>query len=597
VTSAVALVGAVGVAVSAGIMIFAAARKKESAEPWLLRVPLAILVVGVLSGLTSAYALLLRYAFNADDFSLPSTSGSSPVLVAATLVGGALAAAYAVLRLRAHLVAELKGRIDAHGDARADDKHRHDLEVALIERFAKGVELLASESSISRIAGAHLIFAVGDEWASGAQRCLDVLVSHLRGLNKTDSLEARMDLAHDIREEIRLITSEILLRLPSKQHGWDVRAGDFRGAILGDVNLSGIHGLPVADFRDTRILGDLSLQADSASESPKLSGLTCEGDLVLVWNSPRVAAPGSQSAEIDLGSAVVGGAVDFSGERLDRAVNATGLRVGSDLSLAFEEFGHSVVLDSVQVGGEIRIGSTALSATFGTEQEPLSVSLQEAAFAKFTLRNFTLAPRLDLSGAAGRVDLSESRFPFEVIANRLDASAGLTLRKSRFEAALVLDGAEIAAPIDMEGMSLSNSARSGIESSDFPLREHILASSVSSLRVNATPDVAFRWREVIMSPNVAINDGLRNELERRLEEIGADLPLDWQQKPAFTARVMSAVARAAAKHGQTDDVVRVVQSLLRTSLGLATDGESRLSAPHAGGSAAPRQGGADERLQ
>src|SRR5690554_4887002 len=68
--------------------------KRSSSESWLLRAPLLPLVLAVVAGLLSIYALILHYAFGAADFQLPATANvTSPVLVAATLIAGALTAA------------------------------------------------------------------------------------------------------------------------------------------------------------------------------------------------------------------------------------------------------------------------------------------------------------------------------------------------------------------------------------------------------------------------------------------------------------------------------------------------------------------------
>ncbi|WP_163165410.1 hypothetical protein [Arthrobacter sp. Alg241-R88] len=570
VTGAVAALGAICSLLFVAIAAMVAARRK-SEEPWLLRAPLLWLVLAVLLGLISIYSLLMLLAFDAPDFKLPATANvSNPVLVAATLVAGGLTAAYAVLRLRAHLVAEEKGKIDARGDSRADDKHRSDLEVALIERFAKGVELLASNHAISRIAGAHLILALGDEWKRGVQRCLDVLVSHLRGLRENHSFDDEAGSSYGVREEVRLITSEVIRRLSELEGRWDVRAGDFRGAVLGDVDLTEVRGLSVLDFREARILGDLTLSRRASDEVPQLAGLTCDGDLSVEWTKSHEQREAELRDEIDLSAAAVGGSIVFSGELLDLDLKCSDLRAGGDFSLAFEEFECDVTLDAANVQGEIRIGSTALSTAFGVNGEQTSLSLADAAFSKLTLRNLSSGPLLNLSGASGEVDLSDSRFSYEVVANHLDASTGLNLRRSKFEAALVLDGATIPAAVDVEGLILSASARSGIQSSDFAFRDRLLGSSEVRPARGLTSDSTFNWRRAMEPIRDGADPSFIEELERRLADAETNLPLDWQQRTTFTSRIMSDVSRAAAKTDQTKDVMRKVQEVLRESLDLAS---------------------------
>ncbi|WP_437773488.1 hypothetical protein [Arthrobacter sp. KNU40] len=570
ITAWVAILGA-GCSLALVVVVAIIAARGKPGEPWLLRAPLLGLVLAVLLGLISIYSLLLLFAFDAPDFKLPATANvSNPVVVAATLVAGVLTAAYAVLRLRAHIVAEEKGRIDARGDSRADDKHRSDLEVALIERFAKAVELLASEHAISRIAGAHLILALGDEWKRGAQRCLDVLVSHLRGLRENYSFDEEAGSSYGVREEVRLITTEVLRRLSESGDRWDVRAGDFRGTVLGDVDLTAATGLAELDFRESRILGDLTLSRLASHVVPQLAGLICDGHLSVEWTKSPEAEQTELRDEIDLSASAVGGTVVFSGEQLDRDLKCSDLRVGGDFSLAFEEFGCDITLDAADIQGEIRIGSTALSTAFGVSGEQTSLSLADATFSKLILRNLSSGPLLNLAGASGEVDLSDSRFPFEVVANRLEAGTGLNLRRARFEAALVLDGATIPATVDVEGLVLSASARSGIQSSDFAFRDRLLAPiEVAKPVQRATSDSKFDWRMAIEPLRDSADPSFVEEVERRLARAEVDLPLDWQQRPTFTSRIMSVVSRAAAMTDQPDDVARLMQAALRESLRLA----------------------------
>lgn len=571
ITGGVAICGA---ACSLALVVIAAiiAARRKSSEPWLLRAPLLWLVLAVLLGLISIYSLLLLLAFDAPDFKLPSSANvANPVLVAATLVAGALTAAYAVLRLRAHLVAEEKGRIDARGDTRADDRHRSDLEAALIERFAKAVELLASDQAISRIAGAHLVLALGDEWKRGAQRCLDVLVSHLRGLRENYSFDDDTGSSYGVREEVRLITTEVIRRLSVSEDRWDVRAGDFRGAVLGDVDLAEIRSLSVLDFREARILGDLTISRRASHEVPQLAGLTCDGDLSVAWTKSQNSEEAESRDEIDLSGSSVSGSIVFSGDLLDRDLKCSDLRAGGDFSLAFEEFGCDVTLDAAAIQGEIRIGSAALSSVFGINGEQTSLSLADATFSKLTLRNLSSGPLLNLAGANGEVDLSDSRFPFEVVANQLDASSGLNLRRAKFEAALVLDGATIPPAVDVEGLVLSASAYSGIQSSDFAFRERLLGSREVTIPVqHLASDSTFDWRGAMEPLRDGADPTFVEELERRLAHAETNLPLDWQQRTTFTSQIMSDVSRAAAKTDQTEDVTRSMQAALRESLGLTS---------------------------
>lgn len=548
--------GAVSIILVAVVAILAA--RSRSVEPWLLRAPLLWLVVAVILGLISIYSLLLLLAFDAPDFKLPTkTSVTSPVLVAATLIAGTLTAAYAVLRLRAHLLAEARGKLDAHGEERADERHRSDQEVALTERFAKAVGLLASEQPISRTAGAHLILALGDEWSrDGAQqRCFDVLISHLRGLRENQSFD---DLAstRGIREEVRLITREVLRRLATGELAWKVKAGDFSGAVIADLDLVGLPVFRILDLSGAQVLGDLVIPNDVSESAPRLSGLVCEGDLTIHWSE--------HWADADLSSAQVGGSVALAGKALAGAFNGTGLHADGDLSLGFEAFGGDIVLDSVEVGGEAIIGSSELGALFGTDTHPTALSIVAGSFQKLELRRSARGPQLDLTGATGAVDLSFSVFPLEVTANELDASTGLHLKGARFESALVLDGAKIPVAIDLDGLILSEDARSAIESSEFSLRDRLLAHGQGERPVASTErDETFDWRNAIEPVRKQAGDQFMTELDHRLSRIEAELPLDWRTKPSFMAQVMSEVSRAAARVEAREESKRAVQSALR----------------------------------
>jgi hypothetical protein len=547
-----------------------AASKGGVADPWLLRVPLLPLVLAVVAGLISIYSLILLLAFGAVDFQLPAASNvTSPVLVAATLVAGALTAAYAVLRLRAHILAEAKGKLDAHGDERADEKHRSDQEIAFTERFAKSVSLLASDQAISRIAGAHLILALGDEWLrDGAQqRCLDVLVSHLRALRENGSFEDEPG-SRGAREEVRLITSEVVRRLSAGGASWSVKAGDFSGAVVADLDLAGLAAFAILDLRDAQVLGDLLIPAEISTSAPKLTGVSCEGDLTVQW------AEGWTS--LDLSRAEVAGSIALTGKILPGVFSGAHLRTEGDLMLGFESFGGDVILDSAEVAGSAVVGSSELGATFGTEEKPTALSLNGASFQTLQLRHSTRGPQLDLTGATGSVDLSYSVFPFEVTANNLDASTGLHLRGARFEGALVLDEAKAPNTVDVDGLHLSDAARSAIGSSEFSLRDRLLSNGQEVRPANAVErSQFFDWRSAIEPLRKRCGEMLMAELERRLARVDADLPFEWQTRPTFTARIMSEVSRAVAKVEAPESVENALHAALRQSLALASTGKER----------------------
>lgn len=567
--------GAVCLVLIAVVALFAEASrrrqldvKRNSSESWLLRAPLLPLVLAVVAGLLAIYALILRYAFGATDFQLPATANvTSPVLVAATLIAGALTAAYAVLRLRAHLLAEAKGRMEAHGDERADERHRSEQEVAYTERFAKAVALLADAQPISRIAGAHLILALGDEWPrDGAQqRCLDVLVSHLRALRENASFENESS-SRGVREEVRLVTSELLRRLAEGTSSWSVRAGDFSGVLVADFDLTEIRAFPMLDLRGAKVLGDLAIPAAGSVAAPKLSGIVCEGDLNIEW------ADGWE--DLDLSGAQLRGSASITGRTLRGLLNATELHTEGDLSFGFESFEGDVILDFAEIGGSAVVGSSELGATFGTEAKPTLLSLVGASFQEFKLRRSVRGPQLDLTDAVGAVDLSHSVFPIEVTGNRLDASSGLYLRGARFEGALVLNEAAVPASIDLDGLFLSDSARSAISSSEFALRDRLLQHGQEKMPARQVDqDVAFDWRSAVEPLRERLGEPLMSEVEDRLQRVEADLPLDWHTRPPFTARVMSEVARAVAKTDAPRTAEEALQAALRRALPLARTGE------------------------
>lgn len=525
--------------------------------PWLLRAPLLPLVLAVVTGLIASYALLLHFAFGARDFKLsPATTGANPVLVAATLIAGALTAAYAVLRLRAHLLVETRSRLEAHGDSRADEKHRSDQEVALVDRFSKAVALLAADQAISRIAGAHLILALGDEWSTGTQRCLDVLVSHLRGLRENNTLGDEA-VPRGMREEVRLITSEIFRRLSNGGPRWEVRAGDFSGTALDGVELEDAAQVASLDLRGAHILGDLSVPATSSLEAPLLADISCDGDL-FVECSP-------DWTELDLTRAAVAGSIHITGAAPAGTLAGTELQAGGSLNLSFGVFQSDVTLDGVEVEGDIRVGLAALGAAFGVDGDaPVDLSLVNASFGRLALQRVTRGPRVNVSGAVGVVDFTSSVFPFEVNANRLDASAGLHLRGARFEDALILDGATVPEVVDLDGLFLSDTACSAIESSDFSLRDLMLsATRAKPPRQGSTDGAGFDWRSAIEPLRERAGTHLMQELETRLKGLEANLPLDWRNKTSFAAQVASEVSRALARADAAKDVADEIQSALR----------------------------------
>lgn len=555
-------------AISVGAILLVVARvwhaqkngEESASNPWLLRAPLLPLVLAVVSGLVAVYALILHYAFGAADFQLPDQANiTSPILVAATLIAGTLTAAYAVLKLRAHLITEARGKLDASGEARAGERHRNDQEAAYSERFAEAVKLLADDRSISRIAGAHLVLAIGDEWKStGAQqRCFDVLLSHLRGLNVEETFADEVK-SRSRREEVRLITTEMLRHLSAGDDSWQVTAGDFSGAVVADLDLTGIRDLPRLDLRGTRVLGDASIPSAASSAVPRLAGLLCEGDLDVEvdvsWEELELT-----NAEV-LGSASLTAAGDV--KMLPNVLNAQGLIVRGDLNLSFDVFQADVVLDTANIDGRVIVGSPKLGAAFSKDGDPVSFSAAGATFQELRIRSASPGPRLDLADAAGSVDLSGSKFSVEVSANNLDASSGFHIRDARFDSSLVLDGASLPSRLDLDGVTLSDAAASAISSSDFALRDQLLAlKSASRPDITFKRNPSFEWKPATDSYRDQSPE-LIDELEKSLAHLSESLPVDWQLRSTFAAGVMSIVSRAAAKTGASDKAESDVKRLL-----------------------------------
>lgn len=582
VTLWVAIAGGVVAVVLGAVAIFgprmAGGEKQVSdsreKDPWLLRAPLLPLVLAVVSGLVAVYALILHFAFGAADFRLPAQANiTSPILVAATLIAGTLTAAYAVLKLRAHLLAEARGKLDANGEVRAGERHRNDQEAAYSERFAEAVKLLADTRSISRIAGAHLVLAIGEEWKGpGAQqRCFDVLLSHLRGLKRDESFEDE-SASRSSREEVRLITSEMLRHLTGGDDSWDVVAGDFSGAVVAGFDLAGVTGLPRLDLRGTRILGDATIPSTASISAPRLSELVCEGDLYVEVNDAWL--------ELDLANAEVIGSATLTApgdiKTLTSPLSASSLVAGGDLNLSFDLFQADVVLDSASIDGRVVLGSPKLGAAFGTRVAPTSLSAVGATFQELRLRRAIPGPWLDLTDATGSVDLSGSKFDVEVTANNLDASSGLHIKDARFDSLFVLDGAVMPGRIDLDGVILSDDAVGSISSSDFALRDQFIA-----LRETPRPhrpftdNRVFDWRTAISPYREQCGPELVNDLEARLSQLEASLPVDWYTRTTFTATVMSAISRAVAKNDASRELEETLQRALRDSLRLASDVQER----------------------
>ena len=558
-----------------------------SSDPWLLRAPLLPLVFAVVSGLVAVYALILHSAFGAVDFQLPAQANiTSPILVAATLIAGTLTAAYAVLKIRAHLLTEARGRLDANGEVRAGEKHRNDQEAAYSERFAEAVKLLADSRPISRIAGAHLVLAIGDEWISpGAQqRCFDVLLSHLRGLNSENSFENEPK-SKSGREEVRLITGELLRRLGEGPATWGISIGNFSGAVLADLNFVGVCGLASLDLSGARILGDLSIPARTSESAPQLSGLLCDGDLMIESNPEWDETKG---LVLDLSDAEVGGSAALASAPTGRTLNgdllASGLTVGGDLRFDFDLFLGDVALDSASIAGLVMFGSPDRGAFYGTvvdtnersERKPTLVSAVGATFGEFKLRRSEQAPRLDLTDAKGGVDLTGSTFHVEVTANNLDASTGLQLKDATFDSLFVLDGATMPRKVDLQGVTFSSPAKGSFKASNFALRGEFLAHDEEiKLDRPFEDNRVFNWSSVIAPYREQYDSELINDLEMRLSQLESSLPVDWHARPTFTAKVMSAVSRAVARADASQAIENTLQRALRDSLQLASDEEER----------------------
>lgn len=578
---------ALAIAVAVWVHTTRGSSRVAAEAPWLLRAPLLPLVLAVVSGLVAVYSLILHFAFGAVDFQLPEKANiASPILVAATLVAGTLTAAFAVLKLRAHLITEAKGELDANSELRAGERHRNDQEAALSERFAGAVALLADQQPISRIAGAHLVFAIGDEWKNiGAQqRCFDVLLSHLRGLNRSESFE---DVAESqaSREEVRLITGELLRRLGEGHSAWAVTAGDFSGAVVADFDFAGVAKLDRLDLSGAHVLGDLSIPVKASESAPILAGLLCEGNLTVQsdpdWGETRGRA-------LDLSDAEVAGSVILTGSSgksvLTGDLIASGLVVRRDLGLDFDLFLGDVILDSASITGLVMVGSPERGAFYGTvteageepERKPTRVSAVGTIFREFRLRRSEQGPRLDLTDAEGGVDLSGSTFYVEVTANNLNASDGLQIKDASFNSLFVLDGATTPNKVDLDGVYFSKSAKGAFRSSDFALRDQLLAHGVEAKPERVfRHDAEFDWKSAIAPYLEQCSPELIDDLEERLSLLETSLPVDWNTRTTFTAQVMSAVSRAVAKTDASQGVEDTLQRALRDSLPLMSDEQER----------------------
>ncbi|XVV03730.1 pentapeptide repeat-containing protein [Actinosynnema sp. CA-248983] len=153
---------------------------------------------------------------------------------------------------------------EAAHDIATRQEERDDVKL-LNERYAKAAEQLGHDSFAVRLAGVYAMGALADDWERQRQTCVEVLCGYLRSpFDETDRAE----------REVRQAIITTLLDYSSR-HKWRGVEMDFRGAELGDVDLServfygdisfdfARFAGKVADFSETRFFGTTTFRGAS----------------------------------------------------------------------------------------------------------------------------------------------------------------------------------------------------------------------------------------------------------------------------------------------------------------------------------------------
>ncbi|MFD4338024.1 pentapeptide repeat-containing protein [Streptomyces anulatus] len=193
---------------------------------WLVA-PLALILVGAVAyGLYQGADALLR-AENTGRKPVPVQDVIKTTVTVLTLVGAVLAGMYAYR----------KQLLDEGASHRADAAQ-------LAERYTTAAEQLGHDQAAVRLAGAHAMARLADDWPEQRQVCIDVLCAYLRMHYEPDSSTAGFKTGE---REVRLTITRIIrdhLQDPTAATTWCGCDLDFTGAVFDG-----------GDFRDSRFSG------------------------------------------------------------------------------------------------------------------------------------------------------------------------------------------------------------------------------------------------------------------------------------------------------------------------------------------------------
>ncbi|GAA4966958.1 hypothetical protein HD597_003874 [Nonomuraea thailandensis] len=165
----------------------------------------------------------------------------SQLLEVLKLVLGTVAGAGALLAL---VMAYRRQRLAEVANERDERRAREDLARVCNERFATAVGQLGHDGAAVRLAGAHALAGLADDWAPLRQTCIDVLCAYLRLPYEPDPgpdapSEQKLAFARDQRVRHTVIDVIVARLRDGARVSWQGHIFDFSGALFDGGNFSG----------------------------------------------------------------------------------------------------------------------------------------------------------------------------------------------------------------------------------------------------------------------------------------------------------------------------------------------------------------------
>jgi uncharacterized protein YjbI with pentapeptide repeats len=195
------------------------------------------------------------------------------------------------------------------------------------------------------------------------------------------------------------------------------------------------------DFSRLRSSKLISLDGSSLFGKLEMDSMQVEGNLFM--------RGGARFAEVDLGSARIGGQVSMIGSTFDGTLNMDAIEVGSLLLMREGANFAEVILRGAKIGGQIDMRGSTFSGKLNMDGIQVGESLlmrEQARFAEVVLRS---------AGIGGHIDMDTSTFNQKLDMDNIQVGGGLFMREGARFAEVILRGAKIGGQVSMIGSTFN----------------------------------------------------------------------------------------------------------------------------------------------